>query len=307
MKGSVSVAQTSLIGAVLSNLLLMVGIGIFVGGIDRIDQSFNQDVVGSLLNELVFGITTPILVAALKAFGHGSQSTKSTDITTLSRPASILLILSYICYAMFSLKSHAHILTRSHPGAKRGRFGNTGVDQHSIIAQICGRLATLVSGTSAETEESRVLASVSLTTLMLGIILDTVPLGFCTAFVCDSIDYFSQSKLGKSEQGLPPTFISLILLPVFGCNPHAITLARRDQMLQSFAISISGSAQLLLFVLPSTVLVGWVLGHPDVNLAIDGFLVVCLFISVISLKCVTAGSRSNWYDMVTPLLQTPLC
>ena len=291
-------AQTSLIGAVLSNLLLIVGIGIFTGGIDRTYQDFNQDVVGSLLNELVFGTATPLIVIAFQGWADSDQPTISKDITTFSRAASILLILSYICYAIFSFQSHAELFAQSHPGAKRGRFRNSEVDGHSTIAQFGGRIATLVSGTNADTEEPRPLASISLVALMLGMIVDTVLLGFCTAFVCDSVDYLSQR-----ETGLSPTFIGLIILPVVGCNPHAITLARRDQMLQSFAISISGSAQLLLFVLPSTVLVGWMLGHSDMNFGIDGFQLACLFISVVGLKCVTAGGKSNWYDIAAPFLE----
>ena len=89
--------------------------------------------------------------------------------------------------------------------------------------------------------------------------------------------------------------IGLILLPIISCNPYAITLARRDQMQQSFAISISGSAQLLLSVLPFAVLLGWALGNPDMDLEFDGFLVICLFVSIICLKYVTAGGKSNWY------------
>ena len=107
---------------------------------------------------------------------------------------------------------------------------------------------------------------------MLGVIVDTVLLGFSTAFVCDSIDNLNQSNFGLSKE-----FIGLILLPAVGCNPHTITLARRDQMLQSFAISISGSAQLLLLVFPFTILVGWMTGNPNMTLAIDGFQLACLF------------------------------
>ena len=71
-------------------------------------------------------------------------------------------------------------------------------------------------------------------------------------------------------------------------------------MLQSFAISISGSVQLLLLVLPSTVLVGWMLGNPDMALSFDGFQLTCLFISIMSLKYVTAGGKSNWYAWSIP-------
>lgn len=292
-KGFVDLVQTSLIGTVLSNLLLMVGTGIFIGGIDRFEQYFNQDAVGSLLNELFFIAAVFIMMAAFQVWADGTQISNLKCIATLSRAASILLIVSYICYALYSYKSHANMFTASHPKAKPWRAETTGFDKQSGITRTGLRVAASVSGTHVTTMKTTPLASISSTALVLAVIVDTALLGFSAAFVCDSIDDFSQSSFGLSRQ-----FIGLILLPIVGCNPHAITLARRDQMQQSFAISISGSAQLLLLVLPFTVLLGWMLGNPDMNLSFDGFQVGCLFVSLIGLKYVTAGGKSNWYGKV---------
>ena len=60
-------------GSVLSNLLLMTGSGIFLGGIDRFEQHFNSDAVGSLLNELVFSIAVLIMFNAFLAWADGLQ------------------------------------------------------------------------------------------------------------------------------------------------------------------------------------------------------------------------------------------
>ena len=289
-KGSADLAKTSLIGTVISNLLLMVGTGIFIGGIDRFEQHFNKEALGSLLHELIFSVAVLIIMAAFVAWFDVDQNTREEHIITISRGASVLLILSYICVALFSYKSHAMIFTTSHPKAKKWRVESTGVDKQSGIAKFGLHVAASISGTHAKTIEMRPLASVSRTVLVLAVIVDTALLGFSTAFVSDSIDDFTQSGFDLS-----PQFIGLILLPIIGCNPHAITLARRDQMQQSFAISISGSAQLLLSVLPFAVLLGWALGNPDMDLAFDRFLVGCLFVSIICLEYVTAGGKSNWY------------
>ena len=289
-KGSVDLVKTSLIGTVISNILLMVGTGIFIGGIDRFEQYFNQEALGSLLHELLFSVAVLIIINAFQAWADGDQNIKSERIMTVSRGASVLLILSYVCYALFSYKSHAMIFTTSHPKAKKRRVEDTGVDKQSDIAKFRLRVAASISGTHAKKLEMTPLASISRTVLALAVIVDTALLGFSTTFVCDSIDDFTPSRFGLSRQ-----FIGLILLLIIACNPHAITLARRDQMQQSFAISISGSAQLLLSVLPFAVLLGSAMGNPDMDLSFDGFLVGCLFVSVIYLKHVTAGGKSNWY------------
>ena len=66
IKGYVVLIQGSLIGTVLSNLLLMVGTGILLGGIDRREQFFNGDAVSSLLNELVFSVAVLIIPMAFR-------------------------------------------------------------------------------------------------------------------------------------------------------------------------------------------------------------------------------------------------
>lgn len=71
IQGSVDLVQTSLIGTVLSNLLLMVGTGIFLGGIDRFEQHFKQEAVGSLLNELIFSVAVLIIPDAFQAWADG--------------------------------------------------------------------------------------------------------------------------------------------------------------------------------------------------------------------------------------------
>lgn len=291
IQGSVDLVQTSLIGTVLSNLMLMVGTGIFLGGIDRFEQHFNQEAVGSLLNELIFSVAVLILPDAFQAWADGLQSVKSEQITTLSRAASVLMIVSYVCYAVYSYKTHASMFTSSHQEAKELRIGNVGVDRKNGITRLGLRLAASVSGTTTHTEEKTLLSSFPLIALVLVAGFDTALLGFSTSFVCDSIDNFNQSGFGQSR-----VFTGFILLPIVGCNPHAITLARRDQMLQSFAISISGSAQLLLLVLPFTVLIGWMIGNPNMTLAFDGFQIACLFVSIIILKIVTASGKSNWFE-----------
>ena len=297
IKGSVDLVQTSLVGTALSNLLLMTGSGIFLGGIDRFEQHFNSDAVGSLLNELAFTIAVLFMFDAFYAWPYGPLAMLPADVATLSRVTSILLILSYVCCVIYSYKSNATMFTEPHPKAKRWRDENSGSERKSWIARIGLRVITSLSGTrtSAHTEKNKPLASFSWIALVLMVAIDAALLGFSTTFVCDSIDNLTQSSFDLSR-----TFIGLILLPIVSCNPHAITLARRDQMLQSFAISISGSVQLLLLVLPSTVLVGWMLGNPDMALSFDGFQLTCLLISIMSLKYVTAGGKSNWYAWSIP-------
>ena len=98
---------------------------------------------------------------------------KSNVITTLSRAGSIFLILTYICYALYSYKSHAGIFTASHPKAKKWRVETTGVGKQTGIAEIGVRVAASISGTHASTIIMTPFVSISRTALVLAVIVDT--------------------------------------------------------------------------------------------------------------------------------------
>ena len=85
--------------------------------------------------------------------------------------------------------------------------------------------------------------------LVITLILDTVLLGFCTTFAVDSIDGLTQKTV------LTPNFISLILLPILSCNLHAIRLAIKNKIADSFAINVGSGIQLLLCILPLAVII----------------------------------------------------
>ena len=113
----------------------------------------------------------------------------------------------------------------------------------------------------------------------------TVFLGFNTKFAVDSIDGLTQRKV------LTQSFIGLILLPLSGCNPHAVILAAKDEMPTSFAISISSSIQILLVILPLAVIIGWILQDNEMTLLFDGFQVVSLAVSILVLKYMTDDGK----------------
>ena len=63
------IVQTSLVGAVISNSVLMLGIAFFLGGIDRLEQNFNRSTVRDSSNELAPSVAALILPTDMKSFG----------------------------------------------------------------------------------------------------------------------------------------------------------------------------------------------------------------------------------------------
>jgi Ca2+:H+ antiporter len=58
------IVQTSLIGSILSNLLLVLGMSFFLGGIPRIEQHFNVTVAQTAASMLALAVSSLIIPTA---------------------------------------------------------------------------------------------------------------------------------------------------------------------------------------------------------------------------------------------------
>lgn len=70
----VIIVQTSLIGSMLSNLLLVLGMCFFFGGINRIEQFFNMTVAQTAASLLSLAIASLIIPTAFASWSSGEHS-----------------------------------------------------------------------------------------------------------------------------------------------------------------------------------------------------------------------------------------
>lgn len=107
------VVQASLIGSVFSNLLLVLGMCFFCGGIRYTEQEFiAQGAVASIALLAFSGLT----LLMPEFFGEGGGDTTEVDggggrdvELTVSRIGAMLLILMYLQLLFFQLKTHVHL------------------------------------------------------------------------------------------------------------------------------------------------------------------------------------------------------
>lgn len=71
VKGEVDIVQESLIGSMLSNLLLVMGMCFFFGGINRVEQFFNITVAQTASSLLALAVGSLIIPAAFQAWADG--------------------------------------------------------------------------------------------------------------------------------------------------------------------------------------------------------------------------------------------
>ena len=264
-----------------------------LGGWDRFEQHFNPMTTGSSFNELVLSMVALILPTAITSFDPKYQDTM---LIKVSRAEAVLLFLSYLCYIYYSFGSHAKFFKEPHQKAvsRVQKWRTHTGDAEKGFAQAGAGLAAVATPTSVASMISRrtqrvPLPKISSPALALTLVIDTVVLGYCSTFAVDSIDGLTQKTI------LTQDFVGLILLPLLSCNLHAIALARKDEMPQSFAISISSSIQLLLCILPLAVIIGWIRNDSNMSLLLDPFQVISLAVSIMILRYITDDGKSNWY------------
>ncbi|KAF7557209.1 hypothetical protein G7046_g6091 [Stylonectria norvegica] len=108
VKNEIRIVQASLLGSILANLLLILGMGFFLGGLRYREQIYNSTVTQMSACLLSLSVVSLVLPTAFHA---SFRDTKLADQQSLkiSRGTSVILLLVYVIYLVFQLKSHAYM------------------------------------------------------------------------------------------------------------------------------------------------------------------------------------------------------
>ncbi|CAL9002798.1 unnamed protein product [Prunus brigantina] len=233
-QGKVALLKYSLLGSVLSNLLLVLGTSLFCGGLANLrrEQKFErrQANVNSLLLLLgTFCHTLPMLLQ----YAGDSAVTKDQTLQ-FSRAISILMLLSYIAFMFFQLWTHRGFFELQQVSEVDG---DDDVEEEVAEIGFCSGFAWLFAVTA-------------ITALL-------------SEYVVGTIEDASKSW------GLSFSFLSLILVPILGnAAEHAgsIIFAFKNKLDISLGVSLGSATQVAMFVAPCCVVVAWIMGiNMDLN------------------------------------------
>ncbi|OAL72748.1 membrane bound cation transporter [Trichophyton violaceum] len=286
-KNEIVIVQTSLIGSILSNLLLVMGMSFFVGGVTRMEQNFNVTVAQTASSLLALAVGSLIIPTAFHTWSGNGEA----GIAEISR-----------AYLFFQLKSHAAIFnTPSEKVEKRSKSKKVEEgDASKGIAQIGAGFSASMGGQNAqripvvvpeEEEEPQLSIYVAVFTLCAS----TALVALCAEAMVSSIDAITTSG------GISETFVGLILLPIVGNaaeHATAVTVAAKDKMDLSIGVAVGSSMQIALLVLPLLVVIGWIAGKDDMTLYFDGFQVTVLFVTVLLVNYLIQDGKSHWLEGV---------
>jgi len=132
--------------------------------------------------------------------------------------------------------------------------------------------------------------------------ISTAFVGICAEFMTSAINLISPPD---GSGTLSRTFVGLILLPIVGNaaeHATAVTVAIKDKMDLAIGVAIGSSMQIALLVIPFAVVLGWILGNENMNLAFDGFQIAILFVAVLLVNYLIQDGKSNWSVFIAGLM-----
>lgn len=286
-ENQVRIVQASMLGSILSNLLLVLGCCFVAGGITRVQQTFNQTVAQTMSSLMALATASLLIPAAFHASLPKPKKTGvfpepgSTDnlILDLSRGVSVILLIVYLFYLLFSLKTHKSLFEATNEAENVLDNGHDHNDSGDDI--ITASAHKYESNEHLTVTEG--LAVLLLTTILVSLSADTL---------VGSIDEIVE------KSGLSKTFIGLIVIPIVGnAAEHvtAIIVAMKDKMDLAIGVAVGSSLQIAIFVTPFMVLVGWVIDVP-MSLYFSTFETAILFVSVFITNLVILDGESNWLE-----------
>ncbi|KAJ7460022.1 calcium proton exchanger [Mycena galericulata] len=301
------IVQSSLIGSILSNLLLVLGMCFFFGGLKFSEQTFAAG--ASELNSSFLVLTaTAILLPALyqmsqKADGSAPTGTSASDaqqdqILKLSRGIAFILLITFAGYFVFQF-THPHVFNSENvprsrpyehkPKARKGEPGPNAVD-----VEMQSRAVPQVKVDEVELNEPEEIETPQLNILVcFGLMIAVCALVFFTA------DFLVTSINGLTASGkITKEFVGIILLPIVGNaaeHVSAVTGAVKDKVTMSIGVAVGSSIQIGLFVIPLAVLIGWGMGKP-MTLFFDPYEAACLLLAVLTVNYCIQDSKSNWLE-----------
>jgi Ca2+:H+ antiporter len=265
--GMIEMVRASLIGALLANLLLGLGLAFLLGGLRHHVQHYNPLAARSYASMMLLAVISMAVPSAFHRFFGAEQGFRHVGV--LDTSVAIVLLVTYALYLFYQLRTHRETFAEASE-ATPGR----------------GERRQEVAGHGTRWSPRR--AALSLVAASL------------------AAAWLSEVLVGAAEQtghalGMSPTFIGLIVLAAVGGAAEiasAVVLGRRDQMDLSVGVALGSCIQIALFVAPVLVLMGGIIGPQPFALTFSRGEVGFLFVSVLLGVLVATDGRSTWFKGV---------
>ncbi|KAI8637801.1 calcium/proton exchanger [Parasitella parasitica] len=274
----VIVVQASMLGSILSNLLIVLGMSFFAGGLRYKEQIFNITSAQTSASLLFISVVSLLLPAAFYGSTVNAETAakERSDILNISRATAIILLVIYFAYMVFQRQVSQIKLFNNNPNA---------IDEDQ-------RVANETSVGLLQEKEAEESPSMPWWMAIVLLLIITALVAVCAEFLVSAIEQVVE------QWHISETFVGLILLPIVGnAAEHitAITVAYKNKMDLALGVAVGSSIQVALLVTPIMVIVGWGI-NVDMSLYFNVYETAVLFAAVILVNYLIVDGKSNWLE-----------
>nr|WP_228530941.1 MULTISPECIES: calcium/proton exchanger [Myxococcaceae] len=260
--GHLDVVRASITGAILGNLLLVLGASIFAGGLRYPRQTFNMTAALSGSAMMFLALTA----LALPDLFHASRGKAAEPVLfPMSVAIAVVLLVVYALSLVFSLRTHSHLYQGGDEGGEPAAEGDL------------------------ELEEAPAWGTKKATAILL---LSTLGVVVVAEFLVHALE------AAIATFGFTHTFVGVIIIATVGNaaeHSTAVLMALKNKMDLAFNIAFESSKQIALFVAPVLVLLSIPFGQ-HLTLEFSHMEVLGIAIGVGGATLIGLDGESNWLE-----------
>jgi Ca2+:H+ antiporter len=257
-EGHVELVKASITGSILGNLLLVLGLSFFMGGIGRTSQKFHRTTATNSAAMLFLAVVALVMPAVFDLAVYGNLEEHPPTINRLSLWTSLVLMAAYIGSLIYSFSMHRDLFRPGKPKDHHEHRGPRITVTHAVVLLAIGTILTTIQAEMLVGALQPALSQFGFTEMFVGVII--------VAIIGNAAEHYS-----------------------------AVAAAHRDQMTLAVEIAVGSSAQIALFVAPAVVLYSFAIGRP-MSLLFNAFEIAAIALSVLSASMVVNDGESNWVE-----------
>lgn len=260
-KGAYEVVRGSITGSILGNLLLLLGLAMFAGGLRNKTQAFSRTGATASVQMLavsLFALVIPSVTMLMHPFD--AQITPEYAPVMAEKLSIAVAVILLVCYGLnlvFSLWTHRFTFRTAEGHVEKPKWS-----LGTAIVLLCGTVV-LVALTSE-------------------------------IFV-DSLD----RMIHESEVPISEMFLGVVVVAVVGNAAEgsvAVLAAWKNKMELAFQVAMSSAIQIALLVAPVLVLASFFLASEPLLLAFNPYELLAIWAGVLISAFALNDGESNWFE-----------
>jgi Ca2+:H+ antiporter len=257
--GLLDMVRASLIGAILANILLALGVAFFLGGLRYRNQDYNPAAARVYSSMMLIAVVSLAVPSSFSRFFAPTETIRSEALLNVG--LAVVLLSAYALYLVFMLKTHPGAFT-----AKGGHGGKKAKGERWSLPRAVGSLV-----------------GASVLAAWMSEILVGAAEGTGTA-------------LGMTQVFIGLVFVAIV--GGAAESGSAIVMGLKNRVDMTIGIALGSSIQIALFVAPVLVLASYVIAPQPLELSFGRAEIGALLMAVLIGTVVSGDGRANWYKGV---------